>query len=54
MENNNLDLQLIDPELYNLIKNEYQRQKRSLELIASENITSVSVMQCCGSILTNK
>lgn len=43
-----------DPAIYNLIKGEYQRQKRSLELIASENITSKSVMECLGSVLTNK
>lgn len=43
-----------DPKLFNLINKEYQRQKKSLELIASENITSKSVMECNGSILTNK
>ena len=43
-----------DPILYNLIRSEYLRQKKSLELIASENFTSSSVMECVGSILTNK
>ena len=43
-----------DIKLFNLIQKEYIRQKRSLELIASENITSKSVMECNGSILTNK
>ena len=43
-----------DPEIYSLIDKEYQRQKYSMELIASENITSKSVMECLGSILTNK
>ena len=43
-----------DPELYGLIDKEYQRQKNGLELIASENFTSKSVMECLGSILTNK
>lgn len=47
-------LKVKDPILYNLIKSEYSRQKRSLELIASENFTSKSVMECLGSILTNK
>lgn len=43
-----------DPFLYDIIKDEYIRQKRWLELIASENFTSQSVMECNGSILTNK
>ena len=43
-----------DPLLFNLIKGEFLRQKNSLELIASENFTSKSVMECLGSVLTNK
>ena len=43
-----------DPKIFNLIKKEFLRQKRGLELIASENFTSRSVMECSGSILTNK
>jgi glycine hydroxymethyltransferase len=43
-----------DPFLYDIIKDEFLRQKRGLELIASENFTSQSVMECNGSILTNK
>ena len=43
-----------DPLLYNLIRKEYLRQKNSIELIASENFTSKSVMECLGSVLTNK
>lgn len=43
-----------DPELSSLINDEYQRQKESLELIASENFTSPVVLECLGSILTNK
>ncbi|XP_050438144.1 serine hydroxymethyltransferase isoform X2 [Adelges cooleyi] len=49
-----LSLEAADPELYNLVKQEAQRQKKGLELIASENFTSVSVLQCLGSCLTNK
>lgn len=49
-----LPLEIADPELYNLVHQESQRQKKGLELIASENFTSVSVMQCLGSCLTNK
>lgn len=43
-----------DPVLDNIIKKEFMRQKRSMELIASENFTSHGVMECLGSILTNK
>jgi glycine hydroxymethyltransferase len=43
-----------DPELHSLLDQEYQRQKNGMELIASENFTSKSVMECLGSILTNK
>ena len=43
-----------DPEMHNLIKKEALRQREGLELIASENITSTSVLECLGSILTNK
>ena len=37
-----------------LISEEYTRQVEGLELIASENFTSKSVMECLGSVLTNK
>lgn len=47
-------LKIKDPVLYNIIKKEYNRQRRGLELIASENFTSRSVMECLGSVLTNK
>ena len=47
-------LKLKDPKIYNLIRKEFARQKRGLELIASENFTSQAVMECNGSILTNK
>jgi glycine hydroxymethyltransferase len=43
-----------DFELYQLINKEYNRQKGCIELIASENHTSKQVMECMGSILTNK
>lgn len=49
-----LPLESADPELYALVCQESRRQKKGLELIASENFTSVSVMQCLGSCLTNK
>lgn len=43
-----------DKKLFGLINMEFQRQKRSLELIASENFTSTGVMEVLGSVLTNK
>lgn len=43
-----------DPEIYDLIKDEEIRQRRGLELIASENFTSRAVMEAVGSCLTNK
>lgn len=43
-----------DPELWQAITAEQQRQEDHLELIASENYTSVAVMQAQGSVLTNK
>mmetsp|Transcript_17443 Transcript_17443/g.25628 ORF Transcript_17443/g.25628 Transcript_17443/m.25628 type:complete len:475 (+) Transcript_17443:31-1455(+) len=43
-----------DPELYDLIERERNRQWRSIELIASENFTSRAVVECLGSALTNK
>ena len=43
-----------DPDLYFLIQDEKKRQSICLELIASENFTSKAVMECLGSVLTNK
>jgi glycine hydroxymethyltransferase len=43
-----------DFELYSLIKDEKLRQRNGIELIASENFTSQAVLDCLGSILTNK
>jgi len=48
------ELQKRDPNMYDLIQKEKKRQISSLELIASENFTSKSVMECLGSVLTNK
>lgn len=44
----------IDPELMDLIKKEKKRQNRGLEMIASENFTSLAVLQCLSSCLHNK
>ena len=43
-----------DAEIGNAIKEEYNRQNRNIELIASENIVSPVVLAAMGSILTNK
>lgn len=43
-----------DPELYGAMKQELQRQRDHIELIASENFTSQAVMEAMGSHLTNK
>jgi glycine hydroxymethyltransferase len=43
-----------DLELYNLIEDEKNRQQFGIELIASENFTSQAVLDCLGSVLTNK
>ena len=43
-----------DPELAQLIGDEFTRQTDGLELIASENYTSRAVMEAQGSVLTNK
>ena len=44
----------VDPEVGNAMQKELARQKRNLELIASENIVSPAVMAAMGSVLTNK
>lgn len=50
----NSELKHQDPEIYNVLIGEYERQRDKLEMIASENYTSLAVMQAQGSILTNK
>ncbi len=47
-------LQDIDPDIYQCINQEYDRQNSQLELIASENIVSEAVLEAQGSIFTNK
>lgn len=43
-----------DPEVYELINKELERQQSNIELIASENFTSLAVMEAQGTVLTNK
>lgn len=44
----------VDPEIGAAIRAEMARQENKLELIASENFTSASVLEACGSALSNK
>ena len=44
----------VDPDVGNAMNDELKRQRRNLELIASENIVSPAVMAAMGSVLTNK
>ncbi|MEK7211191.1 MAG: serine hydroxymethyltransferase [Patescibacteria group bacterium] len=48
------NLQNFDHEIADAIKNEIARQKRGLEMIASENIVSEAVLEALGTPLTNK
>ena len=51
----NLDnIKKVDPAVAEQIEKEFERQQNTIELIASENITSKAVMEACGSVLTNK
>ena len=44
----------VDPQVYEAIQEEANRQNTRLELIASENFTSEAVMEATGSVFTNK
>ena len=48
------DLARTDPEVYRALQGELERQRFSIELIASENFTSRAVLEAQGSVLTNK
>ena len=43
-----------DTLVFDLIKQELERQRHGIELIASENFTSLQVMQATGNVMTNK
>ena len=47
-------LKTTDPEIFAAIQKELKRQNDNLELIASENFTSLAVLEAQGSVLTNK
>ena len=48
------EIKKVDPEIADAISREYERQKNTLELIASENIVSPAVMAAQASVMTNK
>ena len=43
-----------DTLVFDIISKELERQRHGIELIASENFTSLQVIQACGSVMTNK
>jgi glycine hydroxymethyltransferase len=47
-------LQEADPEIYRAVGEELARQNANIELIASENFTSLAVLEAAGTVLTNK
>jgi glycine hydroxymethyltransferase len=47
-------LSVVDPDIYDAIQHEVERQHTRLELIASENFTSEAVLEATGSVFTNK
>ena len=47
-------IQETDPEVFLTLKKELERQQNQIELIASENIASLSILNAQGSIMTNK
>jgi glycine hydroxymethyltransferase len=44
----------VDPEIAQVLSSELDRQRRTLEMIASENFAPRAVLECQGSVLTNK
>ena len=47
-------IKAMDPEVYEGLEKELQRQRNNIELIASENVVSENVLLAAGSVLTNK
>ena len=50
----NRPLAEVDPEIAEVLQLELERQQRTLEMIASENFVPTSILECQGSVLTNK
>src|ERR687883_295704 len=44
----------VDPEIADVLRHELERQQRTLEMIASENFVPQAILECQGSVLTNK
>ena len=51
---NNLPLADLDPDIAAVLTGELDRQRETLEMIASENFVPRAVLECQGSVLTNK
>ncbi|HBV22138.1 MAG TPA: serine hydroxymethyltransferase [Nitrosomonas sp.] len=54
MFSQNQTIEIVDPDVWQAMRGEVQRQEEYIELIASENYASPAVMQAQGSVLTNK
>src|SRR5947209_12138422 len=50
----NRPLAEVDPQIAEVLEHELERQQRTLEMIASENFVPLAVLECQGSVLTNK
>jgi glycine hydroxymethyltransferase len=50
----NRPLAEVDPEIAEVLERELERQQTTLEMIASENFVPLAVLECQGSVLTNK
>jgi glycine hydroxymethyltransferase len=50
----NRPLAEVDPEIAEVLRGELERQQQTLEMIASENFVPQAVLECQGSVLTNK
>ena len=48
------NLESIDPQITKALQQEYDRQSNQIELIASENIASLSILNAQGCVMTNK
>ena len=53
-EDLNTELVTLDPEVASVLQLELDRQRATLEMIASENFVPQAVLECQGSVLTNK
>lgn len=49
-----LDIKETDPEVYGTLERELKRQQNQIELIASENIASLAILNAQGCVMTNK